>query len=195
MPKRDVLQTGDEVPAQHPGKTYEAFGGDRVALVRHGRRALLADCEGLFDLADLGPLEIADLGRESLDGGAERGARVQVLAMAVPGDHLGGRNRRQAESAAHVLLDRRVDVGIGADGSRKLANSDRLSCAAQPRPVAVSLQAGQGELGAEGGRLGVHAVRPADGGHRRELVGPALRDRHQAVDRVEKDVGGPDERR
>src|ERR1035441_7724245 len=41
-------------------------------------------------------------------------------------------------------------------------------------PVRIGLQACQSELGAEGGRLGVHAVGPPDGGYRRELVGTAL---------------------
>ena len=43
---------------------------DRVALVRHRARALLARPERLLDLAHLGALEVADLGREALQPGA-----------------------------------------------------------------------------------------------------------------------------
>ena len=43
----------DEVAAQHPGQAAQPLGQDRVALVGHGRAALLARLERLLDLADL----------------------------------------------------------------------------------------------------------------------------------------------
>ena len=68
------------------------------------------------------------------------------------------------------LLDGGVDVRVGADRSRELPDGDRLAGPAKARAVAVGLQAGEGELGAEGGRLGVHAVGAADGRDLGELV-------------------------
>ena len=90
----------DEVAAQHAGLAGELLALDRVALVRHGRAALLAGGERLGRLADLGALQVADLGGDELEGRADRRARVQVLGVAVPGDHLGGRDRGQPEGGA-----------------------------------------------------------------------------------------------
>ena len=45
----------------------DPLGDDRVPLVRHRRRSLLAAPEGLLDLAHLRPGEVADLEREPLE--------------------------------------------------------------------------------------------------------------------------------
>ena len=125
VPQRDVLEPGLQVAAQHAGEAAELLGLHRVALVRHRARALLgAGAERLLDLADLGALEVADLGGERLDGGAHRRARVEQLGVAVAGDHLRGRHRREPERLAHVGLDRGIDVGVGADRARELADGD-----------------------------------------------------------------------
>ena len=71
VPQRLVLERGVRVAAQQPGKARDPLGQDRVALVGHRRRALLARPERLLDLADLGVLEVADLGREALQRAAE----------------------------------------------------------------------------------------------------------------------------
>ena len=63
---------------------------DRVALVGHGRGALLALPEGLLDLAHLGSLEVAELGGEALQAGAGEGDRGQQLGVAVAGNDLRG---------------------------------------------------------------------------------------------------------
>ena len=109
----------------------------------------------------------------SIDG-ADRGARPQVLGVAVAGDDLGGGHRREAEGGAHVGLDPGVDVGVGADRARELAHGDGVAGPSQAVAVAVGLEGPVGELDAEGGGLGVHAVGAA--GHRgvAELEGPGL---------------------
>ena len=56
---------------------------DRVALVGHRARALLALPERLLDLAHLGALEVPDLGREPLERGARERDRAQQLGVAV----------------------------------------------------------------------------------------------------------------
>ena len=96
--------------------------------------------------------------------------------MAVPGDDLGGRHRLEPERPADVGLDRRVDVGVGPDGARELAHRDPARGPAESLAVPVGLQGPQGELGPEGGGLGVHAVGAT--GHRDvdQLDGPG----HQA---------------
>ena len=94
--------------------------------------------------------------------------------MTVPRDHLGGRHRPQSQRVADVGLDRGIDVGVGADRAGQLADGDGVASRTQPPAVAVGLQCPEGQLGPEGGRLGVDAVGAADHGGVAELEGPAL---------------------
>ena len=71
VPERLVLERRARVAAQQPGEPGDPLGQDRVALVGHRARALLAGLERLLELADLGVLEVADLGREALERAAE----------------------------------------------------------------------------------------------------------------------------
>ena len=89
VPERLVLERGVGVAAQQPGETGDPLGQDRVALVGHRRRALLAGLERLLDLADLGVLEVADLGREALQRATDDGDRGQQRGVAVALDDLG----------------------------------------------------------------------------------------------------------
>ena len=88
VPERLVLERGVGIAAEQPGQAGDPLGQDRVALVGHRRRALLAGLERLLELADLGVLEVADLGRESLQGAAEDGDRRQQRGVAVALDDL-----------------------------------------------------------------------------------------------------------
>ena len=90
MPEGDVLDPRLRVAAQDAGEAGDALGADRVALVRHRRGALLAGGERLFDLAHLGFLQVAHLGREALEAGAGDRDRRQQLRVAVARDDLGG---------------------------------------------------------------------------------------------------------
>ncbi len=190
VPQGDVLEAGAEVAAQDPGQAGQAFARDRVALVGHGRAALLPGPERFRRLAHLGALEVADLGGELLDRRAHRRARPQVLGVAVAGHDLGGRHRLQAEGLAHLALHDGVDVGVRADRAGQLADGDAVPCPLEALAVAVGLQRPVGQLDAERGRLGVHAVGAA--GHRDvpELDGPGL----QCVDQIaagdDQQVGG-----
>ena len=108
VPERDVLERGVGVAAEQPRQADDLLAADRIALVRHRRRALLALAERLFDLADLGLLQPADLEREFLERGAGDGDRREQLGMTIALDHLrGDRRRLQAEAPADVLFDRR----------------------------------------------------------------------------------------
>ena len=195
MPERYIFKTSDEVAAQDARHPDEAFGGDRVALVRHRRGALLAGGEGLRHLADLGALQVADLGGERLDRRSHRGERVEVLGVAVAGDHLSGGHGPQAECPADVLLHRRLDVRVGAYGAGQLPDGDRLARPAKTGAVAIGLQAVESELHAECRGLGVHAVRAAERRRGRVLDRPALERRDERVRRLDQQVGGADERR
>ena len=173
VPQRDVFHAGGEVAAQHAGETAELLALHRVALVGHRARALLRPGpERLLDLAHLGALQVTDLERERLDRGPHRRARVEHLGVTVAGEHLRGGHRLQAERPAHVGLDRGVDVGVGADRARQLADGDRGPGPGEALPVAAHLQGPQGELHAERGGLGVDAVGAA--GHGRVAPGVGL---------------------
>ena len=192
VPQGDVLQARLQVRSHHPGQPAQLLGLHRVALVGHGRAALLgALAERLLDLADLGALEVADLQGERLDGGGDRGAGVEELGVAVAGEHLGGRHRRQAQRVAHVALHGRVDVAVGADRPRELADGDGRPGSPQPLDVAAHLQRPQGELVAERRGLGVDPVGAPD--HRRvaELVGPPGDGDVELLGRPDQQVGGP----
>ena len=71
---------GLRVAAQHAGQARDPLGDDRVALVRHRARALLALAERLLDLAHLGALEVPDLGRQPLERGAGERDRASAAA-------------------------------------------------------------------------------------------------------------------
>src|SRR5262249_47299570 len=104
---------GLEVGAEHPRQSAQLLGPPGIALVRHRARALLgAGTEGLLDLANLGALEMADLEGEALHGRADGRARVQELCVAVAGEDLPRRGRRQPQPFADERLDLRIDVRV-----------------------------------------------------------------------------------
>ena len=64
--------------------------------------------ERLGDLADLGALQVADLGRQPLDPARDHGERGEERGVPVARDHLGrDRLRRQPEPRRDALLDPR----------------------------------------------------------------------------------------
>ena len=172
--ERDVLEPGLQIAAQHAGEPAELLGLHRVALVRHRARALLgAGAERLLHLAHLGALEVADLGREGLDGGTHRRARVEQLGVAVAGDHLRGRHRRRAR-APRTRRPRPRGRCWSRCRPRPRACRPRWPGAGpgEPFAVAVHLHGPERQLGPERGGLGVHAVGAP--GHRHRPVGMGL---------------------
>ena len=109
--------------------------------------------------------------------------------MTISGDHLRRRHRPQLEGVTDVGLDLRRDVGIRADRAAELHHRDRLARRPQAGPVTVDLRRPQRHLGAERGRLGVDAVRPAD--HHGVAMGAGQR--HERTEqlgrRVDQQVG------
>src|SRR3954453_18848075 len=102
------------VTAQQAGQPDDLFGANRVALVRHRRRALLPLAERLLDLADFGFLQPANLEIELLQRGAGEGDRRQQLRMAIALDHLRGYGRGlEAKAPADVFFYRRRQMAEG----------------------------------------------------------------------------------
>ena len=65
VPKCDVFERRRYIGTHHPREPGEVLAQHRVALVRHGGRALLAFQEEL-GFHHLGTLQVADLRREPL---------------------------------------------------------------------------------------------------------------------------------
>ncbi len=78
--RADVLHRRLCVAADHAGEPGDPLGADRVSLVRRSPRSpSYGPREQLFDLAHLGLLEVADLGREALQA-ENRGERDRLRA-------------------------------------------------------------------------------------------------------------------
>ena len=150
------------VAAQDPRQAGDPLAGDRVALVRHRRRALLSGPKGLLDLADLGSLQVADLGREALQPRPGECDGREQLRVAVARHDLGGHVLgADPERLADAPLDRGRHRRVGADGARHGAHRGLCERSVQAGQVAVGLEGEPRETQAEGRGLGVHAVGPA----------------------------------
>ena len=161
--------------AQQPRQAGQPLGGDGVALVGHGAGALLAGAERLLDLGDLGVLEVADLGREALDGAAGDGDGRQERGVAVALHDLGADVVGvQAQLRHHVPLHVRAEQRVGADRPGELAGGEVVRGLAQALAIAVELERPGGQLQAEGDRLGVDGVGAAH--HHRVGLLPGTRD-------------------
>ena len=100
---------GITAAADQPGEPGQVLGQDRVLLVRHRRAALLAGGERLGDLADLGPLQVTNLGRQPLDPARDHGKRGEEHGVPVARDHLGRDRLRSRARGAPRRAPRRGD--------------------------------------------------------------------------------------
>src|SRR5690349_5591559 len=106
-----------------PREAADLLAADRIALVRHRRRALLTLPEWLLDLANLRLLKSTDFEREILERCRSNGKRRQKLRMTIARDDLRrDRLRLESETAAHVGLDRRRQMRERAHGARQLSD-------------------------------------------------------------------------
>jgi adenylosuccinate lyase len=189
VPERDVLVRGHAVGADQPRQADDLFAADRIALVRHRRRALLPLGKRLLDLADFGLLQTADFERGFLERRSADGERRQQFGVAIAlNDLRGDRRRLQAKRATHVRFDGRRQVRKCADRSGQLADGNHLARALDTRNIARQLRIPERQLQAERHRFGMHAVRAAD--HRRTAVlfGAHEDGFHQTVQVLQDDV-------
>ena len=123
------------VAAHQARQPADVLGEDRVALVRHRRRALLALAERLLRLAHLGALQVADLGRDALERPGQDGERREEHRVAVARDDLGGDRLRRRARAARGPSASTVGsmVRERPDGARELAEARSRRA---PRPAA-----------------------------------------------------------
>ena len=138
------------VAAQHPREAGDALGGDRVALVGHRARALLARPERLLDLAHLGALEVADLGGEALEPGAGERDRARAARRGGRAARPGWRRaRRSSPRRSSTRASKSGPVrGVGADRARDRADrglrrtpapgARRCGAASKAKPASLS---------------------------------------------------------
>jgi two-component system, OmpR family, response regulator RegX3 len=163
VPKRDVLEADRRRRAHNAGEPRETLRDDRIPLVRHRRRPLLAAAERLLHLSHLRSRQVADLGGEALERRRAHGKRRQKLGMPVARDDLrGNRLRHEAEPGACDPLDLWIAAAIDADGAGDLADADAGQGVLHAVRVTLELEGPAGELRAEGDGLGVHPVSAAD---------------------------------
>ena len=191
VPQWLVLQRNLRVATQEPGETGDALGQDRIALVRHRRAALLAAPERFLELADLGVLEVADLGREAFERAAHDGHHREQSRMPVALDDLGrNRIRLQPEVGEHLRLDVGSEMAVRSHGARDLAGRDLRECRGQPSATSGDLERPARDLEPECRRLGVDRVGPAH--HDRVRLRAGARDERgeEAVRVAQEDLAG-----
>jgi hypothetical protein len=170
-----MFESRQHVAANDAGLAAETLGDDGVALVRHGRRALLPGREILFSLEHLGPLVVTHLKRDLLDGAREQREGRHELRVAITlNDLRRDGSETQTEQRYSDLLDLRVDVGVGAHGARDLAHRNLLNGALESLQPPLHLEGPQAQDHAERDGLGVHPVGAADHHGVAVLERPAL---------------------
>ena len=140
VPEHHVLKSDNGIAAQHAGQPGHALAHDRILLVRHRRRALLAAGERLERLAHLRSLQVADLGREAVERRSGLGQGRQQPGVAIARDHLRGHLLGlKLQPSERERLDPRIRVRVGADGTGQLADGDARERFGQPPPLAPQL--------------------------------------------------------
>ena len=126
MPRapRSLPERRDDHAAHQTGGAGRVFGQDRVALVRHRRRALLAGREIFLRLQHLGALEMTDLRGRSIDGRRRRRVaknmawRSRGITWVETGSTVSPSSRRRAPRRAGRCWRE------GADGARRWRGRD-----------------------------------------------------------------------
>ena len=173
MPQRHVLVSRQHMAANDAGQPAHVLAADRVALVRHRRRALLPFGERLLHLAELALLQGADFRRELVERRGDQRQCRHIFRMAVALQRLRrDRRRRNAELAADELLRRTDRCSRTCRPRRTFCRIARRSPHAEPLQVALHFLVPKRQLQTESRRLGMHAVRTAH--HRRIFVANRL---------------------
>ena len=191
VPESDVLEADLRGGADDAREAADPLRDDRVALVRHRRRALLSLAERLLHLAHLGAGEVADLGREPVERRGDERERGEELGVAVARDDLRrDRLRLETEPLAGDSLQLRIGDRVRPDRARELSEAHAGKRMLEAFPASVELERPAGELESEGGRLRVDAVRPADADRQPVLLGASDDRSLRACDALEEQRAG-----
>jgi len=169
VPEGDIFHRRDGISADHPSQSAEPLAGDRIPFMGHRRAPLLPGTKIFLHLEDLGPLEVTELGRPSVNARCDQCQRHHKLRVTVALDDLRREGRRdEPEFFADVGLHAGVEVGMRANGAADLADADALAGLLEPFERARELVIHEREFEAECDRLGMDPMAAAD--HRGELV-------------------------
>ena len=134
---------------------------------------------------------MADFDREPLHRRGDDAQRRKEHRVAVARDHLrGDRLDGEAHFRGDMRLDARIDLRERADRAGDRAGRDLPARRDQPILGARELRIGLRELQPERDRLGMDAVRAADGRRHLVLEGAALERLEQFLDVADQDVRG-----
>ena len=190
VPQRDVFQRGQGIGADHARLAGKVLGQDRVALVRHRARPLLAGREIFFRLEHFGALEVANLDRQPLDRtGDNRQCREEHGVPVARDDLRRDGLHREAELVGDMLFHLRVDIGESADCTRYGTGRDFRARRDQAGLAAVEFGIGLRQLEPERHRFGMDAMAAPDGRRVFVLFRAALDGREQRVEIGQQDVG------
>ena len=109
VPQGDVFEGRLHVGPHHARQPADLLAGDRIALVRHGRAALLALREILLGFAHFGALQVAHFERDLL-------AQRAWPAPGRPGNTRAGRAESPGEATAAGFSPRRAQICSSASG-------------------------------------------------------------------------------
>ncbi len=162
VPEGDVLEPDERISSDDPSQAADALRDDRVPLVRHGRRPLLALRERLLHLANLRACEVADLEREPVERRPDDRERRKKLRVAIAlKDLRGRRSRLEPEGLARATLHLRGRGRVRPHRPRELPDSHSRERVVEPVSIALELEHPAEQLEPERRRLRVNAVRTA----------------------------------
>src|SRR5262249_16629847 len=123
MPQSHILECCLGIRADHTRQPADLFAGDRVALLRHRRRAFLLLAEVLLCFPNLCSLQVADLSGDLIQRASDDRQGGDVCSMAITLNHLRG-NRRwfQPESYADLFLVLGIEMAEAPNRSRELSH-------------------------------------------------------------------------
>ena len=164
VPQGDIFERRGHGRANEPGETGQVLCQDRIAFVRHCRRAFLAGREEFLGFEHFGALQMAHFRGKSLDGRCDHAEDREIHRMPVARDDLrGDRLDREAQPGRNVRFDGGIDIGEGSDGAGDGAGGDFFACQHKARAGAL-------EFGVEGRQLDPRKSCPC--------AGSGLRRRH-----------------
>ena len=106
VPERYVLESSNCVTAHQSSESGNAFGFVRIALVRHGRTALVAFAETLFGFRNFAALQVANFHGDLLECRCHNGKHRKEERVAISLDHLrAGEFDIQVEIAADFFFE------------------------------------------------------------------------------------------
>src|SRR5215510_7811099 len=189
MPQSHILECCLSICANYTGQPADLFAGDRVALVRHGRRALLLFAEVLLGFPNFCSLQVTDLSGDLIQraGGDRQSGNIRSMAIAL--NHLRG-NRRcfQPEACADLFLVLGIEMAEASNRSRELSHPHIFGRVLETGNIPLDLREPVGQLQSKGGRLSVYAMSTADGGRVLEFEGTALNDLPQFAQILENQL-------